>query len=182
MILQVYNTLWAALFHLSNTCWHRNSHKNLEAKTLHTLRRIYLGRVLVVSIQKLVLPYKLKACFPLCWKTKLIHALQNGSAALKMNHLSELLSLWLETLVFICKCAINKAKEVPEKVLSPDSSSVSTADPWTCSLPTTGFLPDMHRRATRHRNALSKGTPLSKSWRGLDQTNPDLLRTCYHLC
>ena len=152
------------------------------ARTLQKLRRIYLGRVLVVSVHKLVSTYSSKHTSHYVGKQiQPIHALQNSSAAPEMNHLSELLSLRLETLVFVCKRAINKNKEVPEKVLTLHESSIPMADPWTCSLPTTRFLPDMYRRATRHRNALSKGTLLSKSQRGLDQMHTDLLSTCYHL-
>lgn len=73
---------------------------------------------------------------------------------------------------------INKTKEV----LSLHKSSIPTADPWTWCLPTARFRPDMYRRATRHRNALSKGTLLSKSQGGLDQMHSDLLSTHYHLC
>lgn len=57
-----------------------------------------------------------------------IHALENSSAAPKINCLSELLWIRLETLVFICKCATNKTKEEPEKVLSLHESSIPIAD------------------------------------------------------
>lgn len=64
------------------------------ARTLQKLRRIYLGRLLVVSIQKLVSTYSSNHTSHYIGKQiQPIHTLQNSSAAPKMNRLSEL--LWL---------------------------------------------------------------------------------------
>lgn len=112
------------------------------ARTLQKLRRIYSGRVLVVSIQKLVSTSSSKhTTLYVVKQIQLIHCLQNRStAALEMRRISALLSLRLETRVFICKCATNKTNEIPERVLSLHKSSTSTADPQTCSLPTQNFF------------------------------------------
>lgn len=145
MILHVHSSI---PFNLPNKWQDRNSHKNLMARTLQKLRRIYLGRVLVVSIQKLVSTSSSKhTTFYVVKQIQLTHCLQNRStAAPEMRlHVSALLSLWLETRVSICKCATNKTKETPERVLSLHKSSTSTADPQTCPLPTQNFSRHLQR-------------------------------------
>lgn len=116
-------------------------------------------------------------------KYKRIHTLQNRSTASKNEPLTWVtVTLSVNSSVYICKCAITKPNRHLEKVLPLRKSRVPMADPWTWYLPTARFRPDMYRRATGHRNALSKGMPLSKSQGGLDQMHPDLLSTRYHLC
>lgn len=147
--------LQAAHLHPSGICRDRNSHKSFTARPLRKLSRISFGRLLALSTRKSATTSSSKHTSHSAGKqTRLVRALQNSSAAPKMNPLGELLSLGGETLLSIRKCTINKTEEVPEKVLPLHSSSIPTADPRPCSQPTRRFLPGVSQRSHRHRNAM----------------------------
>lgn len=114
-------------------------------------------------------------------QTKLIHWLQNRStAAPKTRRLSQLLSLWLETSVYMQVCYKRNQRDTWKGSVSSQKQHFYSWPPDLFSAHPK-FFPDIYRGATRHRNALSKGTLLSKSQRGLDQMHTDLLSTHYHL-